>query len=177
MSEAITTARPYAQAAFKEAQKLSDLKGWSEVLQSLAEAVSYSEIRTVISSPRVERTQLAGLLGDMLGGQAKPQQFNFIRVLVENQRLLLAPEIAAIFETLKAEAEKTVNVVVDSAFELSAAQQEKIASSLKRRMGREIKLVCQVNKELLGGVVIRAEDKVIDCSARTRLGEMANALA
>jgi len=68
MSEAITIARPYAQAAFEEAQELSDRRGWSEVLQSLAEAVSYSEIRTVISSPRVERTQLAGLLGDMLGG-------------------------------------------------------------------------------------------------------------
>jgi len=113
----------------------------------------------------------------MLGGRAKPQQMNLIRVLVENQRLLLLPEIAAIFETLKAEAEKTVNVAVDSAFELSAAQQERIASSLKKRMGREIKLVCQVNKELLGGVVIRAGDKVIDGSARTRLGEMANALA
>jgi len=177
MSEAITVARPYAQAAFEVAQELSDLKGWSEVLQSLAEAVSYSEIRTVISSPRVERTQLAGLLGDMLGGRAKPQQLNFIRVLVENQRLLLLPEIAATFETLKSESEKTVNVAVDSAFELSAAQQEKIVSSLKARMGREIKLVCKVNKELLGGVVIRAGDKVIDGSSRTRLGEMATALA
>lgn len=177
MSEAITIARPYAQAAFEEAQKLSDLKGWSKVLQSLAEVVSYSEIRMVISSPRVERTQLAGLLGGMLGGQAKPQQLNFIRVLIENQRLLLLPEIVAIFETLKAEAEKTVNVTVDSAFELSAAQQDKIVSSLKARMGREIKLVCKVNKELLGGVVIRAGDKVIDGSSRTRLGEMATALA
>ena len=177
MSEAITTARPYAQAAFEEAQKLSDLKGWSEVLQSLAEAVSYPEVCTVISSPRVERTQLTGLLGDILGGRAKPQQLNFIRVLAENQRLLLLPEIAAIYETLRAEAEKTVNVVVDSAFELSAAQQERIASALKKRMGREIKLVCQVNKELLGGVVIRAGDKVIDGSARTRLSEMATALA
>jgi len=63
MSEALTIARPYAQAAFEEAHKLSDLKGWSEVLQSLAEAVSYPEIRTVISSPRVEKTQLTGLLG------------------------------------------------------------------------------------------------------------------
>ena len=68
-------------------------------------------------------------------------------------------------------------MVVDSAFELSAAQKDKIVSSLKKRLGREIKLVCQINKELLGGVVIRAGDKVIDGSARTRLGEMANALA
>ena len=144
---------------------------------ALAEAVTYPEIRNVISSPRVVKAQLGDLLSDVLGGKLKPQQMNFIKVLAENQRLLLLPEIASIFEVLKSEAEKSVNVEVDSAFELSAAQQEKIVSSLKKRMGREIKLTCKVNKELLGGVVIRAGDKVIDGSARTRLSEMANALA
>jgi F-type H+-transporting ATPase subunit delta len=117
------------------------------------------------------------LMEGVLGSQAKIQQRNFVRVLVDNQRLMLLPEIVVLFEALKSEAEKTVDVVVDSAFELSAAQQEKIIRSLKARLGREIKLVCKVDKELLGGVVIRAGDKVIDGSARTRLGEMANALA
>ncbi|HSM99002.1 MAG TPA: F0F1 ATP synthase subunit delta [Gallionella sp.] len=177
MSEAITTARPYAQAAFEEAQKLADLKGWSEALVSLAEAISHPEVRDVITSPRVAKSKVESLMDGLMGGQAKTQQRNFVRILVDNQRLLLLPEIVALFESLRAEAEKTVNVVVDSAFELSAAQQEKIISSLKARMGREIKLVCKINKELLGGVVIRAGDKVIDGSARTRLGEMANALA
>ncbi len=177
MAEALTTARPYAQAAFEEAQKLGDLKGWSEMLLSLAEAISHPEIRAVVTSPRFQKAQIEKLMEGLLGAQAKTQQRNFVRVLVDNQRLLLLPEMVAIFEALRAEAERTINVVVDSAFELSAAQQEKIISSLKARMGRDIKLVCKVNKELLGGVVIRAGDKVIDGSARTRLGEMANALA
>jgi F-type H+-transporting ATPase subunit delta len=176
MSEAITTARPYAQAAFEEAQKKADLKGWSEILLSLADAVTHPEIRAVATSPRVSKAQMTSLMEGLLG-KATPQQGNFVKVLVDNQRLLILPEIAAIFEGLRAEAEKTVNVVVDSAFELSAAQQQKITDSLKKRMGREIKLTCKINKELLGGVVIRAGDKVIDGSARTRLGEMANALA
>lgn len=177
MSQTITTARPYAQAAFEEAQKLADLKGWSAVLTFLAEAVNHPEVREVVTSPRVAKAQIESLMEGLLGGQANNQQRNFVRILVANQRLMLLPEIIAIFESLRAEAEKTVNVVVDSAFELSAAQQEKIVSSLKARMGREIKLVCKVNKELLGGIVIRAGDKVIDGSVRTRLGEMANALA
>ena len=177
MSEAITIARPYAQAAFEVAQKLSDLKGWAEALLTLAEASCDPQVRAVITNTRVAKPQLESLMVALLGSQAKAQHRNFIHVLVENQRLLVLPEIAAIFETLRSEAEKTVNVVVDSAFELSAAQQEKIISSLRARMGREIKLVCKVNKELLGGVVIRAGDKVIDGSARTRLGEMATALA
>ncbi len=177
MSEAITTARPYAQAAFEEALKLTDLKGWSEILLVLAEAVCHPEVRAVITNPRVEKKQVESLMEGLLGTKAKVQQRNFIRILVDNQRLLLLPEIVAIFEALRSEAEKTVNVVIDSAFELTAAQREKIISSLKARMGREIKLECKVNKDLLGGVVIRAGDKVIDGSARTRLGEMANALA
>jgi F-type H+-transporting ATPase subunit delta len=177
MAEAITTARPYAQAAFEVAQKLADLKGWSEMLLSLAVAVNHSEVRAVITSPRVLKAQVEKLMDGLLGAQAKTQQRNFVRVLVENQRLLLLPEIVILFEALRAEAEKTVNVVVDSAFELSAAQQDKIANSLKKRFGREIKLVCKINKELLGGIVIRAGDKVIDGSVYTRLSEMATALA
>lgn len=177
MAEALSTARPYAQAAFEEALKLGDLKGWSEMLESLTEVICHPEVRAVVSSPRFLKSQIENLMEGVLGSQAKQQQRNFVRILVDNQRLLLLPEIVSIFEVLRAEAEKTVNVEVDSAFELSAAQQEKIISALKARMGREIKLVCKVNKELLGGVVIRAGDKVIDGSARTRLGEMANALA
>jgi len=177
MSEAITIARPYAQAAFEEAQKLADLKGWSAVILSLAEAVSHPEISAIVTSPRIAKSQIENLMDGLLGKEANVQQRNFVRILADNQRLQVLPEIAAIFENLRADAEKTVNVVVDSAFELSAEQQAKIVSSLKARMGREIKLVCKVNKELLGGIVIRAGDKVVDGSARTRLGEMANALA
>ncbi len=177
MSEAITTARPYAQAAFDEAQKLNALKSWSEILFSLTEAVRHPEIQALITNPRFDKKKLESIMEALLGGEASKQQHNFVRVLAENQRLLVIPEIAVLFETLKAEAEKSVNVVVDSAFELSSTQKDKIASSLKKRMGCEIKLVCQINKELLGGVVIRAGDKVIDGSARTRLSEMANALA
>ena len=177
MSEAITTARPYAQAAFDEAQRLGDLKGWSAVLQTLAEALSNAEVSAVVSSPRVANNKIEELILALCGTQLAAQQRNFIRVLVDARRLTVATEIACMYEALRAEAEKSVDVTVASAFELNDAQQQKIAAALKARMGREVKLSCKVNKELLGGIVIRAGDKVIDGSARTRLGEMANALA
>jgi F-type H+-transporting ATPase subunit delta len=177
MSNAITIARPYAQAAFEEAQKQNALKAWSEILLELAEVVQNADVRAVVSNPKVPKAKAADLMEAFVGTTASAQQRNFVRVLADNRRLLVLPEIAEHFEMLKAEAEKTVNVVVDSAFELSASQQDKIVSSLKKRMGREIKLACNVKKDLLGGVVIRAGDKVIDGSALTRLGEMANALA
>jgi len=177
MSEANTVARPYAQAAFDEARRLGDLKGWSAVLAILAESLNNAEVRTVISSPRVDKSKVEELVVALCGNQLSAQQRNFIRILMDNHRLDVVTEILVMYEALRAEAEKFVEVTVASAFELSDAQQQKIAAALKVRMQREIRLSCKVDKALLGGVVIRAEDKVIDGSALARLGEMANAMA
>jgi len=177
MSQAITVARPYAQAAFDEAQKLGELKAWSEMLHSAADAIAQQDMQVVISSTRVNPAQLNNLMLAVCGGKLTATAQNFIKLLVENKRLNVLPEILEMFETLRAEAEKSVDVVVTSAFDLNEAQKQKIAAALKVRMGREIKLSCETNRELLGGIVIRAGDKVIDGSARTRLSELAVALA
>jgi F-type H+-transporting ATPase subunit delta len=177
MSEAITAARPYAQAVFDEAQKQKDLKGWSEVLNAGAVAVADPQAAMVIASPRVSHRQLEDMMMALCGVKPGSTQGNFIRLLVENRRLELLPEIAGLYETLRAEAEKSLEVTVTSAFELSEAQKQKITEALKKRMNRAISLDCRIDKQLLGGVVIRAGDKVIDGSVHARLGEMANALA
>ncbi|MFM2397062.1 MAG: synthase subunit delta [Pseudomonadota bacterium] len=177
MAEIITAARPYAQAAFEVAQKQSDLQGWLEMLRAISEVISQSELNALIKNPRVQKNQLEGLLLELLGKQATLTQQNFLKILVENQRLIMLPEITLIFETLKSEAEKTLNVQVDSAFEVTEEQQQSLIQSLKKRLGKEIKLECKINKSLLGGVVIRAGDKVIDGSATARLRELSTALA
>jgi F-type H+-transporting ATPase subunit delta len=177
MAEAISVARPYALAAFDEASKLGDLKGWSDLLQAAAHAVAHPEVRALITSPRVLRSQIEGLMLALIGGKASAMGQNFIRLLVESQRLILLPEIAVMFEAMRAEAEKSVDVVVASAFELDETQKQKIVAAMKKRMGREIRLSCKVDRELLGGIVIRTGDKVVDGSARTHLSGLANALA
>lgn len=177
MAEAITVARPYAIAAFDEASKLNDLKGWSDMLQSAAHAVLNPEARALITSPRVPRAQLEDLMLALSGDKLSAAAQNFIRLLVESQRLILLPEIAVMFESMRAEAEKSVDVVVTSAFDLNESQKQKITVAMKSRMGREIRLSCEIDRELLGGVIIRTGDKVIDGSARTHLSELANALA
>lgn len=177
MSQAITAARPYAQAAFDEAQKLGELKSWSEMLSAAAAAVENADLQAAIRSPKVNESKLSELMLALSGEKSSKVAQNFIKLLVENGRLLVLPEICAQFEVLRAEAEKSVDVVVTSAYELSDAQKQKVAAALKVKMGREIKLSCETNRELLGGIVIRAGDKVIDGSARTRLSELAVALA
>jgi F-type H+-transporting ATPase subunit delta len=177
MAEAISVARPYAMAAFDEASKLGELKSWSDMLQSAADVVFNPEVNSLITSPRVARSQLEGLMLALCGDKLSAMQHNFIKLLVESQRLILLPEIAAMFETMRAEAEQSVDVVVTSAYDLNEIQKQKIVAAMKKRLGREIKLSCETNRELLGGIIIRAGDKVIDGSARTHLSQLANALA
>ncbi|MFZ1547808.1 MAG: F0F1 ATP synthase subunit delta, partial [Candidatus Nitrotoga sp.] len=169
MAEAITVARPYAQAAFDEARELGELKSWSDMLQSLAQVVINPEVRAIITSPRIIKSQLVDLMLALPGDKMSEIQQSFVKLLVEGQRLTLLPEIVMLFEVMRAEAEKNVDVIVTSAFDLSEAQKQKIAEALQKRMGREIRLSCETDRKLLGGVVIRAGDKVIDGSARTHL--------
>lgn len=176
MSEANTIARPYAQAAFEVAQKQADLKGWSAVLEALAGLLVNADVAAVVNSPRVNQDQLVKLMLELCGTLNK-EQSNFIRVLAEGHRLAMAAEIAEMYEALRAEAEKSAQITVSSAFALNDQQQQKIAAALKVRLGRDIKLSCKVDQTLLGGIVIRMGDKVIDGSARTRLSELAYALA
>jgi F-type H+-transporting ATPase subunit delta len=177
MSEVATIARPYAQAAFDQAQKQGDLKGWSGVLESVKCVMQNAEVLALVNNPKVSVAKIESLMLSLAGTGLTQQQQNFVRVLAENRRLVVAPEISAMYELLRAEAEKAIDVTVSSAFDLSDAQQQKIIVALKTRMGRDIRLSCKLDKTLVGGIVIRAGDKVIDGSARTRLSDLTNALA
>ena len=177
MAEAISVARPYAVAAFDEATRLGNLKGWSDMLLAGADAVLNAEVAALIGSPRVAHNQLESVMLALCGDAAGNSGRNFIRLLAESQRLAVLPEIAAMFETMRAEAEKSVDVTVTSAFDLDEAQKQKIAAAMKKRMGREVRLSCETDRDLLGGIIIRAGDKVIDGSARAHLSNLANALA
>ena len=101
---------------------------------------------------------------------------NFIRLLAENKRLVLLPEIAALYEILKANQEKSVDVEITTAFEISSDIAEKLANSLRSRLEREINLATKVDQSLLGGAVIRAGDTVIDSSVRGKLTKLAESI-
>ena len=101
---------------------------------------------------------------------------NFIGLLADNDRLAYLPEIAMEFEHLRAEAEKIVDVDVTSAIALDEPQQQKIAAAMRERLGRNVRLHCEIDESLLGGAVVRAGDLVIDGSLRGRLDRLAGAL-
>jgi len=176
MAETKTIARPYAEAAFRLAREHRQLARWSEML-ALAAAVARDEgMARLAAHPRVEHARFLGLFLGICGNHLNAEGANFIRLLVESRRLALLPEIVALYEGLRAEAEARVEATVVSAFPLETAQLEQIGAALQRRFERAVHLTTEVDKNLVGGVVIRAGDFVIDGSVRGRLAALASEL-
>lgn len=176
MAEPSTVARPYAEAAFKLADADHALGGWSETLRALALVAADERMRQAISDPNLSAAQLAGMFIAILSGKLDGAGENFVRVLADNGRLELLPEVHAQFEALKNEREGVVEAQVYSAFELSAAQVADLQGRLEKRTGRKVITQVHVDKGLIGGVKLVLGDKVIDGSARAQLAALETAL-
>lgn len=176
MAELSTLARPYARAAFEYAAGANELSAWSTQLTICAAVATTGKMVKLLSSPSLtsdqQATQFITVCGEALDGKAQ----NFIRVLAEHKRLPLLGEIATLFEEFKANREKSVEVVVKTAYELDAAIQEKLAKALSGKLERDVSVNTVIDKTLIGGVVIRAADVVIDGSIRGRLNKLAEAM-
>ncbi|MDP5210702.1 MULTISPECIES: F0F1 ATP synthase subunit delta [unclassified Microbulbifer] len=176
MAELSTLARPYAKAAFSYAQQASDLSGWSAALETAALVSQSEKVRELLDNPQLTSEERAetflSICSDALGAHGS----NFIRLLAENHRLQLLPEIFQLFEALKAQAEATLEVEVVSATPLNDAQAQVLSEKLSRKFEREIHLHCSVDENLLGGAIIRAGDTVIDGTVRGRLAKLAEAM-
>jgi len=177
MAELSTIARPYAEAVFALAQEEKDLATWSDMLAIAAAVAADENMQPLIGNTNINKAQLSELFLDICGDKLTTLGKNMIKVLVENRRLNVLPEIARQYEALKAEAEKTVEAEVISAFEVSQTQQKQIADKLKQRLGRAVSLTCRVDESLLGGVVIKAGDLVIDGSALGQIHKLSVELA
>jgi F-type H+-transporting ATPase subunit delta len=173
MSEKTTIARPYAKAVFEIAQDQDALDGWSTFLERGRLAVEDARIQGLIGDPAVGRESLAELMIELAGESAGEPGANLLRLLAENGRMAYLPEIAVEFEALKAEALNVLDVEVTSAVALDESQRESLVGSLRKRLGREIRLHTQTDAKLIGGAVIRAGDLVIDGSLLGRLQRLA----
>jgi F-type H+-transporting ATPase subunit delta len=176
MAEAKTVARPYAEAAFALAQKRSQAEAWSGMLALGTIVASDARIGRLDGDPSFDRARLADVVVGICGEGQSPEAQNFLRVLVDNRRLTLLPEIAQLFEQMRCESEARVEATVISAFALDPAQVKSIAAGLKRRFGRDVNITTQVDSALIGGVLIQAADLVIDASVRGRLNKLAASL-
>lgn len=169
-------ARPYARAAFEYAREHDALGDWSESLQLLSRVVTDDTVTALLADPRLPRARRGEILLEICGEGIGAEVANLVRVLAENGRLPALADVAAEFERLRAEAENRVDAHVASARELDEGQQERLARALAKRLNREVRLHSSVDEELIGGVIVRAGDLVIDASIRGRLQRLANRL-
>lgn len=186
MAEKNTIARPYAEAVFELAREADALDAWSEALGQAGAVMADGQVADFLGNPVLsdeERLKfVTGLLSSAASGAhslldgSDRRGTNFLKLLIENDRVEVLPEIAEHFAALKAEVENVVDVTVTSATALGDVQKEAIADALRKRLGRQIRLETELNEDLIGGAVIRAGDVVIDGSLRARLEGLANAL-
>lgn len=174
MSQALTLARPYARAAFNAARDEGRTRAWSDALAFAARVAADPQAQAVLKHPQLTPEKAAQLLV-IDGADAAFQRF--VRLLADNRRLELLPEIAGLFEQLRAEAERVVKARVTSASQLSDAELAAIHDGLRRRFGREVELETAIDPSLIGGAVIDAGDVVIDGSVRGKLERLQSALA
>lgn len=176
MSRNRTIARPYARAVFELAHSEQSLAKWSGMLALASGIAADPHLLALMRNPNFsldERTELFLGVGEDV---FTPQMQTFIRLLGRFKRLQLLPEIAVMYEEMKARAEQIIVVELTSAFALDDIEQREFSDKLKKRMHCNIVLECVTDKSIIGGAIIRAGDMVIDGSIRGRLNKLADSV-
>jgi F-type H+-transporting ATPase subunit delta len=172
MAELATIARPYAEAAFEIARDANALPQWSDMLHLAATIIADPRVAAALDNPRLDGGAKESLLLSIGGDRFTSEGRNFIRLLVEGERVMLLPQITAMFETLKNDAEATAKATIESAFELSDAQVAELRSALEKRFGKRIDTTVSINPDLIGGARITVGDAVLDGSVEAKLAAM-----
>ena len=176
MTNTHTLARPYAKAAFAFAKKANQVDAWFTMLELAACALEQPKVVLELGKPTLTRVNKANFLIELLVNKIDDSFSNFINLLSEHDRLALLPTICEFFTVYKLEAERTIDIEVETAFELSNEQLQKITAALSKRLDRTVQAKQTVNSALIGGLTIRAGDLVIDSSVRGRLDKLAEAM-
>ena len=173
MQDKTTIARPYAQAVFETATEESKLTEWSEMLGLLEAVVTDAQMKSVLTSPKLDAAALSDFVQGVCGDALSEKGSNLVKVLADARRLSFIPELSKLYEQLRAEAEGVIEVGVTSAYELSPEQQVTISEAMANRLGRKVEITNDIDDSLIGGVIIRAGDSVIDASVKGRLKALA----
>ncbi|MGB0495316.1 MAG: F0F1 ATP synthase subunit delta [Kangiellaceae bacterium] len=176
MAELTTLARPYAKAAFEYALEAKQLAEWSELLSFATQVVGDESMQQLLNSPHLTKDDQQDAMLKVCSDIQDSQAINFIKLLAQNGRLVALPEIEVLFNFLRSEFEKTVDAKITSATELDEKQIAQIKEKLGARLGRQVETSVEVNADLLGGLIIKAEDLVIDGSVRGQLAKLSDTL-
>ena len=177
MAEYTTSARPYARAVYARATETSSVESWGEALALLAAVATDASMQEILDKPQLSKEQKGEILLKVLSDKLNQQQQNLVRLMAENGRLRALPEVAHQFEIYRADAEGKVDAEVISAFALTSEQERAITEMLKSKLGRDVSITTSTDESLIGGVVIKAGDTIIDGSMKSQLESLAITLS
>jgi len=177
MAELVTIARPYAEAAFEIARDSNALPVWSQALRLAASVVADPQMQLALGSPKLDAAEKESLFLSVVGDRLDAEARNFIRVLIEGDRITLLPEIRKLFELRKDGAENVARAEIETAMPLTDEQLASLTAALQRRFGKKVESSVTVNPALIGGARITVGDTVIDGSVQGKLTAMANQLS
>ena len=168
-----TIARNYAETLLELARRASDLQAWGQAVDDVADAMQTDRtLRLFLESPRVSAAEKNRILGRAFEGQLPHVFVRFLQALVNHRRQMLLPQIASEFHDLVDQVEGRMHANVTVAVEPGDAERRTISKQLSRAYGKEVVPHFVVNPAILGGVVVRVGDTVLDGSVRRRLGTL-----
>jgi F-type H+-transporting ATPase subunit delta len=174
MAELATIARPYAEALFEASQ--GDLPATQRWLDTLAAAVGAPQLLEFAANPKVDAQEVYQVVTTVLSEPLSERGVNFLRTVIDNDRLAAMPEIAKQFRELANASSGRSDAVIYSAFPISDAELADLKSVLEKRFGRKLETQVHVATELIGGVRVVVGDEVLDTSVKARLQQMKSAL-
>lgn len=173
----VSIARNYAEALLALAGKGKDTAGYGALISALGDAVSQDQtLRRFLEAPQVSAAEKNVVLGKALAGKAPRPFVLFVQKLVTNRRQMLIPEIATEYHDLLDAAEGRVHARVTVARPYDAAATAAIGAALSRAIGKTVVPHVTVDDRIIGGVVVRVGDTVMDGSVRRKLGKLRAAL-
>ena len=170
-------ARRYARAIFELAKEEGQVEAWAERLAVVRDVVTRPEARAVLANPSIAIQRRQEAAASLLADRAGPEGVNLVRLLVGAGRLDEVGGIAEEFERLADEDAGRVRATATTAVPLSRSETDRLIAELGRRLGREVRLDARVDPAVIGGLVLRVGDRVMDRSVATRLQQLRRHLA
>ena len=171
------SARRYAQAVFQIALEKDQLDGWLEDLAVLARELESPGFAGFLDAPQVPVTEKIRVVADTLGDAVDPLGVNLLSLLASRTSAGLLPSIVEEYQRLLDRQRGIERAEVASAVPLDDEQRQRVVDLLEGIVAKKVELAPRVEPEIIGGIIARVGDRVIDGSARTKLREMRRSLA
>lgn len=174
--ELATIAKPYANAIFEIAQQDKSYDDWKLILEAATSLVSDEQMQAYLNSPNASKqdksTNVQSLVASIANRKLSAKENEFLSLILDNDRTAVLPSILSLFENRLNAFDDAKVFFVTSAYKLTATEEENIVSDLSVKYNATVSIETTIDETLVGGLIIKLGDKVIDMSIKARADEL-----